>query len=296
MIDFTEIPQANLSSGEQDSFELFARDFLAKLEFEIIEDPSRGSDSGFGKDLIILESKEGLTGIDRIKWLVSCKHFAYSGNSVGVGDEISILDRVKASNCDGFMGFYSTLMSSGLQNRLLGLKGAMQIKVFIFDNRKIEEILTTKDFLFSIGLRYFPISFSSWLTLRQTSIESLQDHSDIIIRGTYTCDLERGLVGNGINNSDFHWNIVSIKTDEKYLTPYNNAKFTIIENRQFDEIDLAFLRTQTYSTTKLSGQHGTGLLRNGIKLGYITQNGYYGKMEIISIGYNLEIKYKTYLV
>ena len=42
-INFCEIPEAHIASGNQDSFELFARDFLTEiLSFEILSEPSRG--------------------------------------------------------------------------------------------------------------------------------------------------------------------------------------------------------------------------------------------------------------
>ena len=51
ILDFKEIPQANLGSGLQDTFELFARDFLSYLGYRIIQDPDRGADGK--KDLIV---------------------------------------------------------------------------------------------------------------------------------------------------------------------------------------------------------------------------------------------------
>jgi hypothetical protein len=39
---------------------------------------------------------------------VSCKHFAHAGRSVGIDDEPSIIDRVRAHSCQGFLGIYST--------------------------------------------------------------------------------------------------------------------------------------------------------------------------------------------
>lgn len=57
VIDFTEIPLANTGEGNQDTFELFARDFFSALGFEIEESPSRGPDGG--KDLLILENLSG---------------------------------------------------------------------------------------------------------------------------------------------------------------------------------------------------------------------------------------------
>ena len=50
-IDFREIPEAHVASGNQDSFELFARDFLTEiLNFKILSEPSRGADGG--KDIL----------------------------------------------------------------------------------------------------------------------------------------------------------------------------------------------------------------------------------------------------
>lgn len=294
MIDYKEIPQANSSSGLQDTFELFARDFLEKMGFKVNEDPARGSDGGLGKDLIVTETRDGITGDMQTKWLVSCKHFAHSGSSVGVSHESSILDRVKAANCDGFMGFYSTLQSSGLQERIIGIDANTDIKTYVFDRAKIEDHLSTKDFLFDLALRYFPISFKDWYELKQTTIETSENFSELIVRGTYTCDLDRGLVGVGRANSDFHWQIVSIKTDEKYITPWNKSEFTLIEDRTFEEVTKEFLTKQTYNKVRLSGNMNSGLVKKDTILGYRTKNGNYGKLQIISIGYNLEFKYKTY--
>jgi len=41
MIDFKEIPPSNIANGEQDTFELFARDFFHCLGYEILENPAR---------------------------------------------------------------------------------------------------------------------------------------------------------------------------------------------------------------------------------------------------------------
>ena len=75
LIDFKEIPIANSGKGNQDLFELFAREFLSEIGYEIIEEPARGADGG--KDLIILERRTGIGGNTNFRWLVSCKHFAF---------------------------------------------------------------------------------------------------------------------------------------------------------------------------------------------------------------------------
>ena len=71
VLNFKEIPEAHIASGLQDTFELFARDFLDFMGYRIITDPDRGADGG--KDLIVEESRTGVGGETKIKWLVSCQ-------------------------------------------------------------------------------------------------------------------------------------------------------------------------------------------------------------------------------
>ena len=46
ILNFKEIPQANKNSGEQDLFELFARDFFEYLGYKIIFDPNHSGPGG----------------------------------------------------------------------------------------------------------------------------------------------------------------------------------------------------------------------------------------------------------
>ncbi len=153
ILDFKEISQANLSNGKQDHFELFTRDFLRLNGFEIIRNPDRGADGQ--KDIIVREKRKGEGGTTIIDWLVSCKHYSFSGKSVTAKDEIDILDRVKSHNCNGFMGFYSTLPHSSLSNKIFGLS---EIETLIYDNERIEDILLSKKHNRTLTIRNFPDS------------------------------------------------------------------------------------------------------------------------------------------
>jgi len=88
MIDFAEMPYTD------DTWELFARDFLRERGFFIESPPDRGPDAG--KDLLIIEQLKGNLNKYQFRWLVSCKHFASSGASVTEKDEPNILERVSA--------------------------------------------------------------------------------------------------------------------------------------------------------------------------------------------------------
>ncbi len=156
ILDFKEIPEAHIATGKQDTFEMFARDFFEELGFRIIEGPDRGADGG--RDLIIEEEREGVLGKTNIRWLVSCKHKAYSGNSVTDKDDFNIKDRMESNQVEGFIGFYSTLPSSGLQKIIrnsLGEKGR------IFDRENIEKIIIEKN-MKSLMKRYFPNSLKKY--------------------------------------------------------------------------------------------------------------------------------------
>lgn len=160
VLDFKEIPEAHIANGSQDSFELFARDFLSFVGYKIITDPDRGADGGV--DLIVEEKRTGVGGETVIRWLVSCKHKAHSGNSVKPTDDANIRDRVEAQNCQGFIGFYSTLASTGLSGNLQGMQ--CKIEIQIFDHEKIEGMLLHSAKGLQLAERYFPISLDQWKT------------------------------------------------------------------------------------------------------------------------------------
>jgi hypothetical protein len=152
MIDFKEIP------FDTDYWELFARDFFQKLGFFIETPPDRGADGG--KDILMTEEITGKLYQGRFRWLVSCKHFATSGNSVNeTKDEPNIRERMDSFKADGFMGFYSTIASSGLNTRLHQLRNENKIKDYrIFDGKMIENYLILSGFS-DLMFRYFPESY-----------------------------------------------------------------------------------------------------------------------------------------
>ncbi len=160
ILDYTEIPQANLGGGLQDTFELFARDFLEDLGFEILQHPDRGADGK--KDLIVGEVRKGVGGKTIIRWLVSCKHYAHSGKSVSDTDELDINDRVAAHKCQGFLGVYSTLPATSLNTKLHGYGDKIEHE--IYDRERIEKELFKHPEGLKLARRYFPISIEKYIT------------------------------------------------------------------------------------------------------------------------------------
>lgn len=171
VLDFKEIPEAHITTGLQDTFELFARDFLAFMGYDIITDPDRGADGGV--DLIVEEKRSGVGGETIIRWLVSCKHKAHSGKSVSPTDDGNISDRVIANKCQGFIGFYSTLASSGQSRNLEGMKPNIESQ--IYDKEKIEKELVHSARGLKIAERYFPLSLAAWKTENPEPAKIFQD-------------------------------------------------------------------------------------------------------------------------
>ena len=170
MLDFKEIPPADTGNGDQDSFELFAREFFAEvLHFEIVSEPNRGADGG--KDLIAVEHQIGSLSSTDIRWLISCKHKAHSGHSVKPTDEESIIDRLKQHNANGFIGFYSTIPSTGLNERLDSFRSS-EYKIEVFNHERIEsELIKAKRN--DIIQRFFPISYNNALIKTQKNEPSI---------------------------------------------------------------------------------------------------------------------------
>ena len=159
IVDFKEISQGNISNGNQDEFELFAREFLLAIGYKIIEDPSRGADGG--KDLIV--SKQTENG-DEVNFLVSCKHVAFSSaKSVSPKVEFNIIDRVISNKCDGFIGFYSGITTSGLSNIINGIK--TNICIEIFDHKRIERELVNNINLNSVFQSFFQESYKKCIDI-----------------------------------------------------------------------------------------------------------------------------------
>ena len=151
MIDFKEMAK----DGEK--WELFARDFFSELGFVIETPPNRGPDGG--KDFLISESAKGNLSSYFVRWMVSCKNNVQSGKAVNESDEQNILERCKGFRCDRFIGFYSTISSSGLGNRLEMLRNSGDLGDYkVFDSGEIERFLIEYG-MSKLIFQYFPESY-----------------------------------------------------------------------------------------------------------------------------------------
>lgn len=148
--NFKEIASAKDGTGDIDQFEKFGKQFFESvLGHNIVKDPGRGADGGI--DIRVkVKINNGFE-----YWLVSCKHYAHSGNSVGRGDEEDILDRLAEHNCDVFVGFYSTIASEGLFQKLERLRINKKIKYKIYNSEDIEKLLLHSVQGFRVAKQFF---------------------------------------------------------------------------------------------------------------------------------------------
>lgn len=156
-VDFRELPAQSRDGHLSDAFELFAREFFEALGFRVTEHPARGTD--LGRDLVLDDVLVGKFATESMRWIVSVKHNAHSGRSVQPRDEPDPKGAVDAAQAHGFVGFYSTLPSTHLRNRLAGLRG---VKVKIYDHAAIERELLRPD-MEDLFRRFFP---KSWMRRR----------------------------------------------------------------------------------------------------------------------------------
>lgn len=131
----------NMTDEEWEKFSMYV---LQSNGYYIISMPAYGIDGG--KDLLVEKNN--------YRYLVSCKHFINSGKHVGQDDEQNIVDRLVQHNVNGFIGFYSTGITTGLQNRLDGICENKQYTYEIFETHNIITIMQSMDtkILQSFGL------------------------------------------------------------------------------------------------------------------------------------------------
>ncbi|MDR0335664.1 MAG: hypothetical protein LBI18_01090 [Planctomycetaceae bacterium] len=148
LFDFTEIP----ADGER--WVRFAKDFLQLFGFHIETPPYRDTENIF--DFVAVEQIPGKFNYHPFRWLVSCRHKAATRTAVKENEEADILERLLRSRADGFIGFYSTSVSSPLEFYLAELKNSLLIKDYrILDAKFLETHLATPGFA-KIAFQYFP--------------------------------------------------------------------------------------------------------------------------------------------
>lgn len=149
------------ASTDLDAFEKFASEFFTHIcGCKVVESAARGQDGG--RDLVV----EGEISPDvKGRFLVSCKHKANSGTAVNTDrDEPNVKGRLDASGAQFFIGFYSTIASTGLRRHLEDTRSNNKgFDFIVFNSADIESRLISVDEPrgWLLAARHFPKSMSN---------------------------------------------------------------------------------------------------------------------------------------
>ncbi len=112
------------------------------------------------------------------------------------------------------------------------------------------------------------------------------------LRGTATFDLETGTAGTGADR-DLWWE--QVDATARRLRPQNGALLCPLGVRPFESVTTATLAAADYSAAPVDGNRtGTNRLRPGSVVAVRTAAGNLAKLEVLSYGYDLQVRWATY--
>ena len=117
--------------------------------------PAVGQDGGV--DIICLQPNHH--GSSGYKWLVSCKHNAHSGRSVGQGDDEANVNKLYEHGCHGFMFVYSTTVAESLRNSVEKICKNTNSSYHFFLAPDIENNLIRSPRFYPLIKQFFPKSY-----------------------------------------------------------------------------------------------------------------------------------------
>jgi hypothetical protein len=106
---------------------------------------------------VVVEKAQGTLAPFQRKWLVSCKHYAKSGKSVGFDDVTDINDACDAVGATGFLLACSTQPSSTVVRRFEEIGGRGKLVIRYWDSVEIEKRLHAPH-TFALTHLFFPES------------------------------------------------------------------------------------------------------------------------------------------
>lgn len=184
LIDFSE-----LRTGEV--LEAFARCYLERLGFRIIQTFSYGADGGV--DLIVEEPSIFRDTVGRF-WLVSCKNTtqarSQTGRRVGRGvEEFSGNDLIE-HGCHGFVGMYPTGITKGLFDKIHRHCGRVRFPYKIIQGDEMAVNMVSDPYFYPLLRNYFPYSYGSLMNPRDT--DCCQECGKPFYSPNLVFDYERG--------------------------------------------------------------------------------------------------------
>lgn len=124
--------------------------------------------------------------------------------------------------------------------------------------------------------------------------KSVFSEGHLVVHGTWSYDLDLGIQSQDQARADFWW---EQKTNvERSLVPLNGALFVIVGIRDFESLQREELPQLSFSSEKIKGDATQfNRLPQGTVIAYRTKQERYGKLVIDSYGYDLAIRWQTFV-
>jgi hypothetical protein len=137
-------------------------------------------------------------------------------------------------------------------------------------------------------------------TPAKKSERPVHSNGPLVIRGTYSCDLDAGVevnagadMGVARTKADFQWEIVD--NVRRFVTPANGAAFFVVGARDFESVRWSEMERFPYSTERIrADSNNSNQIPRGTVVAYKTNEGRLGKFIVDEYGYNLTIRWRTY--
>ena len=114
-----------------------------------------------------------------------------------------------------------------------------------------------------------------------------------VLKGTFLFDFDSGIQSGPSPNTDVFWEQET--TVLRRMTPENSAQIVNLGAVDFNSINAAYLQTLSYSTTPIPGNNdATNQLTANDVFAVRTTSGNYAKVQVITYGYDLTIRWITY--
>jgi hypothetical protein len=113
----------------------------------------------------------------------------------------------------------------------------------------------------------------------------------LIVRGTYTCDLDTGTEAGA--GADFQW--LQDTDTLRSIFPMNGATFFVVGARDFESIRWSEMEHFAYSADRIrADNNNSNRIPAGTVVAFKTNEGRLGKFIVDEYGYNLTIRWRTY--
>jgi hypothetical protein len=150
------------------------------------------------------------------------------------------------------------------------------------------------DFVQSRNQLYF-VEFSGKVSVLDLvrPLDGVVSQGTVVIKGTWSLDLETGNLSNTAAPSDIFWQ--QMTTVNRQMRPVAGAQIINLGVTDFNAVTHVELQNMTYSTTPIPGNNdASNKLVNGDVFAVLTNAGNFAKVKVITYGYDMKVEYVTY--